>query len=98
MVIIINVLKFSEDPFNKFDCEHAMPTHCDHGRLPGCEDLSCEDYCAKAKGCNPFTLIVPTKKCCECGNCKGKVTHFNCWCMSEWAGHGASKNDTFPKV
>ena len=55
-----------------------MPTHCDHGRLPGCEDLSCEDYCAKAKGCNPFTLIVPTKKCCECGNCKGKVTHFNC--------------------
>ena len=78
LVIIINVLKFSGDPLKKFNCEDARPTHC--GGLPGCEDLSCEDYCAKAKGCNPFTLIKPTKKCCECGNCKGngKDTHFNC--------------------
>ena len=63
------VLEFSEEPVKKFNCEDAKPTHC--GGLPGCEDLSCEDYCAKANdtGCNPFTLDIPTKKCCECGLC-----------------------------
>ena len=52
----------------KFDCEEGGPCG-----FPGCDDLSCEDYCAKANDnpsiCNPFIKVIPTKKCCECGLC-----------------------------
>ena len=55
--------------------------------FPGCEDMSCEDYCAKDEYCGKYFGAGEAprdKKCIECNKCKdievvtkpgGKFTH-----------------------
>ena len=51
--------------------------------FPGCEDMSCKEFCAIDKGCSNHWLL--DKKCCECKLCEdysskdttGKFTNFS---------------------
>ena len=36
--------------------------------FPGCEDMSCKEFCAIDKGCSNHWLL--DKKCCECKLCE----------------------------
>ena len=78
----------SLNTFEKISEETEVePKSCEHSTkpCPGCDDLSCEDYCAADKHCGHMQILLPfTKKCCECGFCKndseettGKFTHFS---------------------
>ena len=64
------------------------PKSCEHSTkpciVPGCDNWSCEEYCAIDAGCSKPTMDIKTKKCCECGFCKndseettGKFTQFS---------------------
>ena len=51
--------------------------------FPGCENMSCEDFCAIDNRCSNHWIL--DKKCCECKLCQdygpeettGKYTHFS---------------------
>ena len=74
---------FSEEPEPEVEpesCEDHIPCV-----FPGCQDLSCEDFCEKDMHCGK-TFFALTKKCCECNICEdndseekttGKFIHFS---------------------
>ena len=54
--------KFSEETENCKDVENPCT-------FPGCENMSCEEYCSIDENCVNHWLL--DKKCCECELCKG---------------------------
>ena len=63
-------MKFSEDAEEKPDPKDSICTGKEGPcRFPGCQDLSCEEFCEKDPNCG-HTYLTLTNKCCECDICK----------------------------